>query len=428
MLAFFMASLTSAILQKIVTKPLDNLLCVMQQVSQQNSYAIRAQHHRDDEIGRLVTGFNQMIEEIQANDLELSSYRDHLQDMVQQRTQELTDARDQALKANQAKSTFLANMSHEIRTPMNAMLGYAQILYEEDNLTVEQKQSLKIIQDSGNHLLGLINEILDLSKVEAGAMELHLERFHLNTFVQSISNLFHIRCQQKQLTWQVNVQAPHERSLYADQGKLRQILINLLGNAVKFTEQGQITLTIKESHHEEQREVALYEFIVQDQGEGIAQDQQYKVFSPFQQSSHIHEKSGTGLGLAISLRYAELMRGHLTLQSELGEGSCFTLAVPLKLATSTEPQLIEQIPEKAKVEISEEQPQQLDWRDLQLSSDCFHALQTACELSDLTALHQMTEQLFQGDSAQRHLASYLQKHLKTYDIDAIRELLEQTHA
>ncbi len=304
-------------LQQVITRPIYHLLNIMEGVTHQNNYSLRAQQTTDDEVGQLVNGFNEMITQI-------DGYRHHLEDKVQERTIELVKARDQALAANKAKSAFIANVSHEIRTPLNAVLGYAQLLRRDTTLTAGQRDSLLVIEKSGTHLLGLINDILDVSKIEAGAMELRPENFLLNEFIEGLSGMFKLRCDQKSLNWQVeNLLSKTQVLVYADQGKLRQILINLLGNAVKFTDQGEVVLRV----FREQEDSC---FEVTDTGPGISQEALANIFKPFFQDSVGYDKGGTGLGLTISKQQVELMGGILTVTSEGGHGACFTARLPLR--------------------------------------------------------------------------------------------------
>jgi signal transduction histidine kinase/CheY-like chemotaxis protein len=321
--SLFLAFLLASKLQTVITKPIDLLLATMKEVSTQKNYSIRAEKLSTDELGRLIEGFNGMLTQVEMRDKELYQYRDHLEEKVKQRTVELALARDQALAANKAKSIFLANMSHEIRTPMNAVLGYAQILQRDSQLTKEQRESIQIIQNSGTHLLGLINDILDISKIEAGAMELRPENFYLDDLIKGIAAMFKIRCEQKQLGWRVEDAINQHLLVDADQGKLRQILINLLGNAVKFTEHGEVVLRLARIAEE------IYHIDVIDTGPGIPINAQEMIFEPFQQEKAGFEKGGTGLGLAITKRQVELMAGKLILVSEVGKGSCFTVELPL---------------------------------------------------------------------------------------------------
>jgi len=268
-----------------------------------------------------------IINQITAYRTQLENVNDRLLQAVKERVSAeiaLRAATEQAESANRAKSSFLANMSHEIRTPLNGILGYAQILLREQAATPLQRQGLEVISRSGNHLLELLNDVLDLSKIEAGRMELVLRDFDLSSFLRDVAVMFSLRCNERGLLWQVVDQTKgHGRWVRGDVGKLRQVLINLVGNAVKFTERGSVTLTVSvDADHR-------YTFTVRDTGSGIHPDVQARIFEAFSQAEQGVKKGGTGLGLAIARNQVRLMGGDLLLESTLGKGSQFSFSVPL---------------------------------------------------------------------------------------------------
>ena len=254
----------------------------------------------------------------------------NMNETLQQKQAELRQATVAAEEANRAKSLFLANMSHEIRTPMNAILGYAQILQRESVLPQACQHGMNVIVRSGYHLLALINDILDISKIEAGAMQLNLSEFNLSTFIEELVEMFFIRCRDKGLQFDVNNRIHDGTHVQADLGKLRQILINLLGNAVKFTHEGKVSLSVWNADN-------AFHFEVSDTGPGIDKAGQAHLFQPFHQDKEGLIQGGTGLGLAISYRQVELMDGQLTLHSQLGQGATFTVVLNLSTLPAKTP-------------------------------------------------------------------------------------------
>jgi signal transduction histidine kinase/CheY-like chemotaxis protein len=244
------------------------------------------------------------------------------------RTAEIERAEQIAARANEAKSAFLAHMSHEIRTPLNAILGYAQILEADPTLPASCRVPVETVANSGRHLLGVVCDILDLSKIEAGKAELRVTEFDLGAFVSEVATLFGAQCQSKGLAFFVDGLPPQRTRVRGDSGKLRQILINLLGNAVKFTERGSIRLRVRSLPPDR------YAFEVIDTGIGVPAAAQEQILLPFHQEAAGRTADGTGLGLAIARGYAELMSGAVTVWSHLGEGSRFSVEVRLPNLTS----------------------------------------------------------------------------------------------
>ncbi len=261
--------------------------------------------------------------------LDAAAQREHeLRELVAQRTEELEQAKDRAEGANRAKSAFLATMSHELRTPLNAVMGFSRLMLGTAPLRPEDREYLRVINRSGEHLLHLINDVLDMSKIEAGRTHIDSVPFDLHGLVADVTDMIRIRTAEHHLELMVEVMPEVPRCVRTDAVKLRQILINLLGNAVKFTDTGGIALRLG-CAPAPTADRALLRCEIEDTGNGIAEADLERIFQPFEQAGP-HGK-GTGLGLAITRQFVELMDGTLTVRSVLGKGSVFRFELPIEV-------------------------------------------------------------------------------------------------
>ncbi|MGP1382360.1 MAG: ATP-binding protein [Thainema sp.] len=322
LLSVLVATLLTLITSRTIARPLQVVTQVAKQVTRDSNFALQAPVTGTDEVGTLTVSLNQLIGKV-----------DQLLQEKAERAIELERAKEAAEVANHAKSEFLANMNHELRTPLNGILGYAQILQRDSHITEKQLKGIHIIRQCGDHLLTLINDILDLAKIEAQKMDLYPEVFNLPLFLETTADMCRIKAEQKGIAFKFEKAADLPLVVQADEKRLRQVLLNLLSNAVKFTDIGSVTFRVELAELSSPSNIAdlkQIHFTITDTGIGMTPERLERIFLPFEQaSSRDRNSEGTGLGLAISQQIIEMMGSQIQVDSEPGEGSRFSFNLDL---------------------------------------------------------------------------------------------------
>jgi signal transduction histidine kinase/CheY-like chemotaxis protein len=343
MTTFFLAYALSSRLQRIVSEPIAHIAATAKIVSVDKKYSVRAVKQADDDLGLLTDTFNEMLSEIERN-------RDGLEHLVADRTAELVHAKNKAEAASRAKSEFLANMSHEIRTPMNGIMGMTELLLDTP-VTPSQRECLDAVKTSADALLVVINDILDFSKIEAGKLDLDPVPFNLGDVLEGTAKALALRAHAKNLELICEFEPDVPEFVVGDPFRIRQVVTNLVGNAIKFTERGEVVLSVGRAAAglcagspegqpapQDPGELCLH-FRVRDTGIGIPHEKQALIFEAFSQAdgSTTRRFGGTGLGLTISTRLVKLMGGKIWVESTPGQGSCFHFTAPFLVARGSEP-------------------------------------------------------------------------------------------
>ncbi|MGB9109254.1 MAG: ATP-binding protein, partial [Telluria sp.] len=324
--AMLVAWLLARRVRRNIADPIAKLINTAQKVAASQNYTLRIPHQRSDELGTLIDSFNNMLAQVEGRGQALTHHRDELERQVSVRTEQLEKAKNAAEAASRAKSAFLATMSHEIRTPMNGVLGMAEMLLGTE-LTDTQRNYTQLVKQSGEHLLVIINDILDFSKIEAGKLTVEYINFNLWDLLDDIHTVYTPQAEGKGIAMHFDIANDIPVAICGDPNRLRQIMANLLGNAIKFTNQGRILARVRIASEDNQ--AVMLRFEVHDTGVGVSREARTRIFEAFSQAddSTTRKYGGTGLGLAISKQLVELMGGAIGVDNGRPHGSVFWFTV-----------------------------------------------------------------------------------------------------
>ena len=388
------------------------------------------------------------IAERKRTEKELITYKSHLEELVEHRTAELKHSNEQlqarnvelqeskeALQkankaaeiANRAKSEFVANISHELRTPLNGILGFAQVLQETQGLTPKQQRAITMILQCGEHLLMIINDLIDLSNLQAGKMKLHPKEFFLQPFLTHLMKIFKMRAEQQRIAFEQHFISGLPGKITADEQCLRQILLNLLGNAFKFIRQGRVTFTIAPFYEQDAQDppvIHKLRFQVEDTGIGIPANQLENIFTAFHQigEKRLAQTEGVGLGLTVSQRLARMMNSELHVQSTVGKGSIFWFDLDIldpEIQTD-EPASEEQEESQEGLSIQEKEPQIIP-----PSSTILHKFWDHLNVGDIMAIREYAEQLRTHDHNLSPFVAKVTQLAEKLNMTELRTFLQQ---
>jgi signal transduction histidine kinase len=370
------------------------------------------------ELQSLAKSFNEMVIQLKAAFRELEISNTSLENRVRQRTKALMTAKEAADAANRTKSQFLANMSHELRTPLHAILGFTQVALQDTSLQFQQKENLLTVKRSGEHLLTLINDILEMSKIEAGSLSITFQPFDLHQLLANLAKMFKLRALEKNIRLTFNLPNNLPQNIETDPVKLKQILINLIDNGIKFTDRGGVTLNLKLLTESNQTMLA---FAIIDTGQGILPSHLESIFVPFVQTKQ-SEQQGTGLGLAICQQFARLLGGEITVSSTIGQGSLFKFQIPITVVEHQATLTVQQ-PVK-NFNFSPEQERKLATFDLtNMPTEWIKQLHQAAIAIDSDLILQLIKQI---PPTEPDLAAGLIRMLKNFEYDEMVELIERS--